>query len=175
MPSANALWFRRPAVAAVTSIVVLAILSKLAIDKYRQLDAQECIATGGKTFAYLRLGRADNKDATPKQWSVIKVGNCPLHDLQMRVADMDVPDERGWNVFSSTWTEINTPSLAFTDSGALGTDKYYRIFFTARNGSWHQDLIIDQGRSATTRVFSSRGKLMFEHQDDPSLSPQWRP
>jgi len=175
MPNAKGRWFTRPAIAATALAVIIAFLSKLAIDRFHQADAQECMATGGKTFAYLTLDQDDPTDGSPKRWTVIRVGNCPLHDLQMRVADMDVPDERGWNIFSSTWSEIDAPSLVFSGSWALGPENYYRIFFTARNGSWHQDLILHQGRSAITRVFSSRGKLILEHKDDPSLSPQWRP
>jgi hypothetical protein len=141
----------------------------------------ESLQTGGDTFCYWMLYYFDMAKAIAKDLSVIRRGDYPLYDLSLRVVDMDA----GRDLVREQLGEISSPAICWRVKWPLPESVYYRIFFHARNGSWHQDLILKRSSSAecwlaATHVKDRSGReIVFEHIDngfvDEFGEPTWRP
>lgn len=69
--------------------------------------------------------------------------------------------------------EISAPAVCWGVKWPLPESIYYRIFFNARNGGWHQDLIMKRSKrgywAAATRVKNKKGReVVFEHMIIPT-------
>jgi hypothetical protein len=142
----------------------------------------EGLQTGGDTFCYWMLYYFDMAKNFAKDWVVIKRGDYPLYEVQIRITDMDANKD----VMRENLGEINAPAIYTHVAWQLPESVYYRVFFHARNGGWHQDLILKRSASAkcwlaATRVKDKKGReVVFEHIDNPNFvdefgEPTWRP
>lgn len=141
----------------------------------------EYLQTGGDTFCYWMLYYFDMKEAIAKDWVVIRKGNYPLYDVRTRITDMDL----GGDVVNEHLGEINSPAVHKHVQWHLRPFVYYRVFFHARNGSWHQDLLLKRSSKAQCWLAATRVKdknnreVVFEHIDngfvDQFCEPSWRP
>jgi uncharacterized membrane protein len=145
---------------------------------WKSSKALEGHVTGGDTFCYWMLYDFDLAAKVAKQFVVIREGSFPLYDVRMRIVDLETSQER-----QRGWGEINAPAEYLLMKWALPRNVYYRVFFSARNGSWRQDLILKKSESAkcwlaATRVFGKKGEVRFEHLDNDFNgefgSPVWR-
>jgi hypothetical protein len=142
----------------------------------------ESLQTGGDTFCYWMLYYFDMTKNIGKDWVVIRRGDYPLYDVQIRIRDMYANKD----VMRENLGEINAPAIFTRVAWQLPESVYYRIFFHARNGSWNQDLILKRSDAAkcwlaATRVKDRSGReVVFEHIDNPDFvnefgEPTWRP
>lgn len=151
----------------------------------------EALQTGGDTFCYWMLyhfklepegdglGILGEKWNIARQFVIIRKGEYPLYDVSFRIFDMDTSQEVHHHL-----GELNSPAAAIGVEWPLEPVVYKRVFFHARNGSWHQDLQLRRSVTANcwlaaTRVFGKHGEIRFEHIDNGYVSefgqPQWRP
>lgn len=140
----------------------------------------EGLQTGGDSFCYFMLYYFDLENPSARDIVVIKQGEFGLHDLQLRVTDMDTSTD----IFQKAWGELNAPAGYLNGRWALPPKIYYRIFFHARNGFWNQDLILKKSEKAqcwlaATRVLGHNGRdVIFLHIDNEYESefglPEWR-
>lgn len=127
----------------------------------------EDLLTGGDTFCYAMLYHFDLKAQVARNFVVTRVGDFPLFDVRIRIRDLDL--ER--DILQEHWGEINSPASFNIVEWPLRDHVYYRLFFAARNGAWHQDLDLRRSASAncwlaTTRVLGRNGRdVIFEHED----------
>lgn len=138
------------------------------------------IQTGGDSFCYWMLYHFNTQENLAYNFALIRKGEFPLFDVRIRIRDMDL----GKDVVTKDWGEINSPADYLMVAWPLRDSLYYRVFFHARNGSWHQDLLLRKLNSqgywaAATRVVGPKGDILFEHTDDPEYSdhfgrPDWR-
>lgn len=142
------------------------------------VDRLAAVQTGGDSFCYWMLYNFDLAQAWAKEFVVIRKGEYPLYDVRLRIRDMDAARD----VFEEAWGEINAPADYRIGTWRLPPDVYYRVFVHARNGNWHQDLILrrsDEHRCwlAATRVWSDQGER-YRHLDTEFEStfgpPEWR-
>lgn len=139
----------------------------------------EHIQTGGTTFCYFMLYHFDMVLEIAQQFAVIKQGEFPLYDLHVRIMDMDTSRD----VYQQMWGGLNSVAGFLPARWELRAENYYRAFFSARNGHWHQDLILKRSDKAQcwlakTRVIGKNGRdLIFEHADNEFETtfgaPQW--
>lgn len=139
----------------------------------------EAVQTGGDTFCYWRLYNFDIVQSIARDFVIIRCGEYPLYDVRFRILDMN--DNR--EIMSRQWGEINAPADCLNIQWILPESAYYRIFFHARNGSWHQDLLLKRSTSAgfwltATCVRGNMGEIRFEYIDNCFISefgaPTWR-
>jgi hypothetical protein len=144
----------------------------------------DSVQTGGDAYAYFMLYNFDMQRSIARDVVLIRQGKYPLYDVRIRIRDMDA----GRDVFTRAWGEISAPAeyLPLVRwSLPPSPSVYYRVFLHARNGQWHQDLILKRSDAlqywvAATRVFDKRGKeVVFEHIDTPDFvnefgAPTWR-
>ncbi|WP_437898628.1 hypothetical protein [Sorangium sp. So ce124] len=140
----------------------------------------EAMQTGGDSFCYFMLYYFDLANSIAQNFAVIRKGEFPLYDVRMRVVDMDTSR----NVFERPWGEINAPAQFLVLKWSLASSVYYRAFFSARNGAWHQDLILKRSKAANcwlaaTRVLGRNGRdVIFLHIDGEYLpefgEPSWK-
>jgi len=146
----------------------------------QQMAADELLGntTGGNSFAYLALFDF-HASSGAKQAVVVKTGKFPLFDLSLRVVDVDLLDAgnaAGWNIFSTTLPEVDSSGVILPVSNwPLRPTTHLRIFFSARNGAWTEDLILEKAPEgywkADTRVVTGSGKVLFEKVEFPH--PRW--
>jgi hypothetical protein len=86
--------------------------------------------TGGDTFCYWMLYDFDLIRDYAKQFCLIKKGEFPLYDVNIRIRDMD----RSIDILEEEWGNINSPAVFKLVEWSLPTHAYYRVFFSARNG-----------------------------------------
>lgn len=138
----------------------------------------EGLQTGGDSFCYLMFYDFDLSNGIAKNFVVIKKGEYPLYDVRIRICNMGNKHE-----ILRQWGEISAPAEYELLQWPLQENEYYRVFIHARNGQWHQDLILKRSESAkcwlaATKVFSSDGNSRFEHIDAGYKlefgSPDWR-
>jgi hypothetical protein len=147
------------------------------------LDSQkhlEYLQTGGDSFCYLMLYHFDMNSSVAQNFTIIKKGSYTLFDLRIRIVDMD----ENRDIFSRPWGEISAPAEYKPVKWLLRPSIYYRVFFSARNGMWHQDLLLkksdlDQCWLAATRVLDKKGKeVVFKHTDNGFIEgfgePNWK-
>jgi len=124
------------------------------------------------------LGATPVKANFARNFVVIRKGEFPLYDLRFRIVDLETNKETHHRV-----GEMNSPAEYQLLEWPLRPSVYYRIFFHARNGSWHQDLHLRKSVKArcwlaATRVVGNDGKVRFEHIDGefvPEFGPPvWR-
>jgi len=139
----------------------------------------EAVQTGGDTFCYWMLYNFDLVQSIARDFVIIRCGEYPLYDVRFRILDMN--DNR--EIMSRQWGEINAPADFLNIQWILPESAYYRIFFHARNGSWHQDLLLKRSTSAgcwlaATCVRGNMGEIRFEYIDNCFISefgaPTWR-
>ncbi|SRR6266446_5902634 len=164
------------------AFVVWKVLPAPQDDMLRMERHLESVHTGGDTYAYFMLYNFDIQAAVARDFVIIRQGKYPLYDVRVRIRDMDA----GKDVFERPWGEISAPAEYLPRvKWSLAPSVYYRVFFHARNGQWHQDLILKRSEVrkcwvAATRVFDKRGKdVVFEHIDHPDFvnefgAPAWR-
>jgi len=139
----------------------------------------EALQTGGDTYAYIMLYHFDLNLCIARNLCVIRMGEFPLYDLRFRVHDL----ARGKDVLQTPSTELNSPADYVILEWPLPDDVYYRVFFHARNGNWHQDLQLKKSPAANcwlaaTRVQGLQQLADFQHVDDGFAEefgePIWR-
>ncbi len=139
----------------------------------------EALQTGGDSFCYAMLYHFDMALGIAQQFVVIRKGKYVLHDVRLRILDMD---SRA-TVLERPWGEINAPADFLFVKWKLPEAVYYRVFFHARNGSWTQDLILRRSAKAgcwlaATRVKARKGDVVHEQVDGGFVSefsePLWR-
>jgi hypothetical protein len=143
-------------------------------------DRLVSLQTGGDTFCYWMLYHFDLSKSLAHNFVVIRVGDYPLYDVRIRIRDLDA--ER--DMIEKSWGEINTPADFLNLNWPLPETVYYRVFFAARNGQWHQDLQLQKSQSANcwlaaTRVTGRNGRdEIFRHVDSEFVAefgePSWR-
>ena len=131
-------------------------------DAMRRLEG---LQTGGDSVCYWMLYHFDLDTSVAQQFAVIRLGAFPLYDVRLRIRDMDAAAD----VYKESWGEINAPADFRLVKWRLPTDVYYRVFVHARNGNWHQDLILrrsdaDRCWLAATRVWTNDSEV-FRHLD----------
>lgn len=122
--------------------------------------------TGGDTYAYAMLYDFDMQKSLARQFVIIRKGNFPLYDLRVRATEP--PDVRDQVILN--WGEISAPAEYHAVQWKLRNETYLRFFFHARNGQWHQDLVLKRSAAsgcwlAATRVSDTRGLPRFEFSD----------
>lgn len=128
----------------------------------------ENLQTGGDSFCNIMLYDFDLGASIAKNFVVIKHGEFPLYDLRFRIYDLNISKD----IFQRDWGELNSPADFLLVSWPLSSSIYYRVFFHARNGSWHQDLILRKSETANcwlaaTRVTGRNGRdVIFTHIDN---------
>jgi hypothetical protein len=140
----------------------------------------EGLQTGGDTFCYFMLYHFDLNLSIAQNLVIIRRGEFPLYDLQFRIYDVDASRD----IFQKSWGELSAPAGFLIVRWSLLPSVYYRIFFHARNGSWHQDLILRRSEQAgcwlaATRVLNRNGRdVTFLHIDNDFEkefdTPVWR-
>jgi hypothetical protein len=139
----------------------------------------EALQTGGDTYAYVMLYYFDMTANVAQNFVVIRRGEYPLYDLRIRILDMD----SGVDILHRTWGELNSPADYMMVKWSLPDAVYYRMFFAARNGQWHQDLQLRRCARAecwlaATRVSGHQQAPDFQHVDGEYVAefgePAWR-
>lgn len=147
------------------------------------LDSQkhlEYLQTGGDSFCYLTLYHFDMSSSVAQNFTIIREGSYTLFDLRIRIVDMD----ENKDIFNRQWGEMSAPAEYELAKWLLRPSVYYRVFFSARNGMWNQDLLLrksdsDQCWLAATRVLGKNGReVIFQHMDNGFIEnfgePSWR-
>ena len=135
------------------------------------IERLEGMQTGGTTFCYLMFYHFDMRSSIANNLVVIRVGEYPLYDVRIRLIDM----ENNIEIFSKLWGEMSAPAEFNIVKWELKNEIYYRIFFHARNGQWHQDLVLKRSDKAecwlaSTIVFDTNGRdIVYRHIDNEFL------
>ncbi|OZC41468.1 MULTISPECIES: hypothetical protein [Nocardiaceae] len=138
--------------------------------------------TGGDTTARFMLSTYDMKAGTAQHAAVLKDGQYPLYDLSLRIVDMNVSP--GTDLHRLDWGNLVAPAEYYNVNISLPDSAYWRIFFTARNGQWHQDLILkrsdpDSCWLAATRVIGLQQAPHLQQLDLEFIhrfgAPEWLP
>ncbi|WP_437930148.1 hypothetical protein WMF37_13255 [Sorangium sp. So ce291] len=151
--------------------------------KHEVVEAQDRVIgfqTGGSSFCYWMLYHFDLDRNIARNFGLIRRGEFPLYDVRFRIRDMDA----GKDVANKNWGEMNSPADFIFVEWPLHPSIYYRIFFHARNGSWHEDLILKRSVQAqcwlaAARVMGKRGNdIVYSHIDNGFVpefgEPAWR-
>jgi hypothetical protein len=115
-----------------------------------------------------------------KDCVILRSGDYSLYNVNFRVMDM----MSGKEILRRDLGELNAPAYDLHMNWQLPVSAYYRIFFAARNGQWHQDLQLRYCNdlkywSVATRVYDRSGRdIRFEKIDNDFISkfgqPIWR-
>ncbi|WP_433664706.1 hypothetical protein ACQPW1_22685 [Nocardia sp. CA-128927] len=132
-------------------------------DEYRRMAT----LTGGDTYAYFMLYHFDLDEAVARNFVIIKSGEYPLYNVTLRIVDMDTNQQQ----YAEAWGDLDAPAYYRLGKWSLKGENYLRAFFTARNGQWHQDLILKRSDSdncwlAATRVRGLQQAPDFQHMND---------
>ena len=132
-------------------------------------------------FCYVMLYHFDLAASVAQQFALIRKGEFPLYDLHLRIHDLDASQD----MLEQNLGEFNGPAGYRPTRWSLRQSVYYRIFFSARNGQWTQDLQLRCSHQAecwlaATRVRTRNGDVRFVHVDLPQFDeefgePEWRP
>lgn len=152
-----------------------------------RMDRLESVHTGGDTFCYVMLYNFDIAKKIARDFATIKVGEFNLYDLHIRMVTFPDPEDansRPVEVINKELGEHNSPAWGAIVEWPMLDRLYVRIFFSARNGQWHQDLQLlrsDEDRCwlAATRVIGRNGRdVLFTHTDHEFVErfgdPEWR-
>jgi hypothetical protein len=96
----------------------------------------EGLQTGGDSFCYWMLYHFDLERSVSQQFVLMRMGDYPLYDDRLRVTDINGRRD----IFRKVWGEISAQAEFEYRDWTLAETAYYRVFFSARNGMWHQDL-----------------------------------
>lgn len=144
-----------------------------------RMERLESLQTGGNTFCHWMLYHFDIDRHIAKDFVIIRKGEYPLYDVRLRITDLD----RLRDIYQQNWGEINSAAVYQHPKWQLPENVYYRAFFFARNGSWHQDLVLRLSREskywlAATRVIGIKGEVLFEQYDNSFIAifgqVEWR-
>jgi len=151
------------------------------LDQNEQLQG---MLTGGDSYCFFGLYYFDTEKNIAKNIAVVRQGKYPLYDVRMRILDMDTKKD----VFETYIGEISgggtSRAVELKGVWPLQDSVYYRIFFSGRNGLWHEDLLLKKSVKekywpAAMRVISGSGKIQHEDVDKKYVEefglPQWRP
>lgn len=140
----------------------------------------EGLQTGGSTFCYSMLYHFDLKQNIAQNFCIIKSGEFPLYDLRYRVWDVSASKD----ILHNSHGELNSPADYYMVKWGLTNRVYYRIFFSARNGAWHQDLILMKSEKsecwlAATIVKDKSGREIMHNYIDNGFeeefgTPSWQ-
>lgn len=139
----------------------------------------EALQTGGDTYAYVMLYHFDMTANIAQNFVVIRKGEFPLYDVRIRLHDLD----SSVDVLNLNHGELNSPADYSMVKWPLPESVYYRVFFAARNGQWHQDLQLRRSVLAgcwlaATRVSGHQQAPDFQHIDSEFIAefgaPEWR-
>ena len=144
------------------------------------LKRLEGFQTGGDSFCYWMLYYFDLTNNIAQNFVIIKSGEFPLYDLRYSIYDVYAKKD----IFHKEHGELNSPADYFLLKWKLPNKIYYRVFFSARNGQWHQDLILNKSEKskcwlAATIVKDKFGKeIVHKHIDNQFLEefgePNWK-
>lgn len=142
----------------------------------------EGLQTGGDSYCYFMLYHFDLQRSVAQNVTLIRKGQFPLYDVQVRVVHLSEKSNR--TLLERSWGEMNAPADFIFATWRLEPSVYYRIFFHARNGAWHQDLILRRSESAqcwlaATKVVAPNGRdvrlLEIDHEFEAEFgAPTWR-
>ena len=137
--------------------------------------------TGGDSYCYLMLAYFDLEKNIAKNIGVLRLGKYPLYDVRMRIVDMHTNEEwqipvgeiSGGGTARAVWLPGHWP---------MKESVYYRIFFSARNGLWHQDYLLGKCAkreywASCTRVIWTDGTIIREDISEDYIekfgNPKW--
>jgi hypothetical protein len=139
----------------------------------------EGLQTGGDSFCYLMLYHFDLQKNIAQNFVVIREGSFALYDVRLQILNMNNGVE-----IKKQWGEISAPAEYNLVKWPLSGSEYYRVFIHARNGQYHQDLLLRRSDAsqcwlAATRVSTTDGaSYRFTHVDNGYESefgaPAWR-
>lgn len=127
----------------------------------------EGLQTGGDSFCYLMLYHFDLEKNIAQNFVVNRQGAFALHDVRLRIFNMNSGVE-----IKKQWGEISAPAEYNLVKWPLSANEYYRVFIHARNGQYHQDLLLRRSDAsqcwlAATRVSTIDGaSFRFTHVDN---------
>lgn len=136
------------------------------------------LQTGGDTYAYLMLYNFDLSKNIARDFVLIRAGEFPLYDVRIRLHDL----AQQIDLLNENWGELNSAADYRHVRWPLPASVYYRAFFHARNGSWHQDLRLKRSTDAgcwlaATRVWGHQQSPDFQQIDQQYIdefgSPEW--
>lgn len=136
--------------------------------------------TGGETWGYVMLYDFDLKANIAKNFVYVREGEHPLYQVRTRILDI----HNGRQIRIDDWGEISAPAAFQLLRWPMSRNVYYRVFHEARNGQWHQDLILNKAETANcwlcaTRVSDFSGHPRWTHVDVEFVAtfgePIWRP
>jgi hypothetical protein len=153
--------------------------------KITELSQQNIYSlTGGDSYCYLRFPTFTPTGGLP---IVIHKGKFPLYDVEARIVNLrqfervaaETPGDLTMRQYMSSSTMLKVgnlaPGSAFSvlDKALPFTDEQpnFRVFFGARNGFWHEDLLLRRIKGQwlhAVRVLREVGndkKLLFEEID----------
>lgn len=141
-----------------------------------QMEHLQALQTGGDSFCYWMLYYFDMKENFARDFGIIRQGKYPLYDLRFRITDLVA----GRDIFSREWGELNSPADYTHMRWSLPNEAYYRVFFHARNGNWHQDLQLKKSDKAGCWLVATKvPQRNFEHIDNGFLEEfgaiKWSP
>jgi len=124
----------------------------------------ESFFTGGDSFVFLKIPTALVVFGRMAQSYLIKMGEFPPYDVRLRVCDLRAQPaifahHRVGDVSGGSIADFGAPVTEGPLVGPIPEDSCYRVFFTARNGAWIQELIMKKsaktpGVAAVTRVMT---------------------
>jgi hypothetical protein len=122
--------------------------------------------TGGDTWGYVMLYDFDLERNVARNYVYVRKGSHPLYQVKTRVHDVDA----GRDLQVDDWGEISAPAAYKNLSWPLRDQLYYRVFHHARNGHWHQDIILRRSNEAqcwlcATRVSDFLGNPRYNYTD----------
>ena len=133
-----------------TSGLLLAVLSGWSVYARKTADDADIeklrgFLTGGNSFAFLSIPWAIIVLDQPASSFITKIGEFPLYDLRLRIVDVaKTAQELTLKIgdFGSSMASIGAPSIEGPQIPQIHDDEYFRVFFTARNDVWIQDIIL---------------------------------
>ena len=143
---------------------VLQEVESLADEVARLQKHLERLQTGGDTYCYWMLYDFDMTRSLARNLVVIRGGDYPLYDVRQSIRNMDANRD----VLNPSWGELNSSADFLIVEWSLPESVYYRVFFHARNGSWHQDLILKRSSSAECWLAATH---VFGGEDEAVLAP----
>jgi hypothetical protein len=144
-------------------------------------ETMQGMLTGGDSYCFFGLYFFDVDKNIAKNIAVVRQGKYSLYDVRMRILDMDTKEEK--NLYIGEISGGGTSrSISIPGAWNLKDCICYRIFFSARNGLWHQDLLLRKSVKesywpAATRVVHGDGSIRHENVDSKYVAefgpPVW--
>ena len=145
------------------------------------LGRSERTQTGDDTFCYLMFYNFDINKSIAQNYCIIKSGDSTLYDVSYQIMDINIIEY----VLVKSHEELSSVFDFYTTQHSLRENAYYRIYFTARNERWSQDLILRKSEKyqrwlASTIVRNKKGKGIVYSKTDDNFEdefgpPIWKP